>query len=169
MASQGTATVTLRDFRGFTARVTGQFVAADAAAVVTAADAFINAVVAMSNANEVARTGVDSGPVTPLAYGTNAQYANVSQKARLVFVDAAGASHALSVPAPKVAIFLADQVTVDSTNAQIVIIKGLAAAGTLRFGKDALSGIYLSGFHSDRRRKRPINQWTLNPSGTGPA
>jgi hypothetical protein len=167
--SNATVTVLFRDFRGFTGRTTGVIQAASGTAMITAADALANAWVGMSNAVEVSRSGLDSGQVNPNSYGSNSEYADIGQKARLIFADTSGQLHSMSVPAPKAAVFLSDGVTVDKTQTNVAAIITLAAAGTILFGKQGLSGVYVNGFFQDRRRKRLISSRTLNPAGTGPA
>lgn len=170
MATQvGTASVLLRDFRGFTARVTGTVSGADAATAVTNADTFIGAIVGATNAAEVSRTGLDAGQVNPNSYGTNAEYSDIGMKARLVFADSSGALHAISIPAPKLAVFMTDQYTVNAAQTNIAALITLVNGGSVLFGKQALTGTYVNGFFQDRRRKRAINPRTKNPAGSGPA
>lgn len=79
---------------------------------------------ALSNTSLVAGTSVRSnGPATsnaaPVTPGSTSNYQDVADKAVFVFQDTSGALHKYQVPCPKSTIFLADQETIDFTNAAV--------------------------------------------------
>lgn len=109
--------VTLRDGKGFT-RTWHYYLNTNgdtAANGVTLAQSLASTWAAMSNAAVQSTQGYSS-EYGVIQRGANSEYQSVQQKAILVMQDNAGTLHRFSLPAPKIAIFLADGVTVDKTN-----------------------------------------------------
>jgi len=73
-----------------------------------------------------------------------ATYESGLQIARLAYLCGDGTVAVLLLPAPKLAIMLADQVTVDSSNALVAAITA-AAVGHLESASGSLAVSYLSG------------------------
>jgi len=120
--------LTLRDAKGWTGR-TSVWITYDPADpanfedVSTVAATLRNAIEGLSNgafAGDGAASGDNSA--IPVAYGTNAEYPAAWQHAVMTFQDSNGSIHRYRIPAPKLAIFDTDGVTVlnDGTQAAVV-------------------------------------------------
>lgn len=99
-------------------------------------------------------------------YGTNAQYASAQDKMVLQFQDTNGAKHRIQVPAPKLACFASDGLTVVNSGVAGALITAIIANCVSR---DNLSLLYLSGWFARRRNQRRTSSLVLTPAGTGQA
>lgn len=129
---------------------------------------------AVSNAQLNQGSGVGFSLPTPGELGTQAVFGSVEDKAVLTYIDAQGAIHRYKLPAPTAAIFLADGMTVDPTNTDIVALNTVllnAAAHAYFFC--SRSGVelndFVGGLRTRVRTQRRINIFTRNPDETGPA
>jgi len=77
-------------------------------------------------------------------------YQNTGDSARLAFQTAAGNIVRLTLPAPTIAIFLADRITVDPANTLVIAIVA-AAIGSLTDGSGNAVVSFLGGYY-DRSR-----------------
>lgn len=158
---------TFRDDKGQTAVVRMFLTAADAAAANTAGSDIASTIAPLSNAALQGSSGAYTSTPAANTYGANAEYERVEDKAVLTFQTAVGSIHRYKVPAPKVAIFLADGETVDPANALVIaFVADMLAAGASRDGV-ALSS-FIGGTRDATRLKRKFNIFTRNPALTGP-
>lgn len=167
-------TVTYRDDKGQTATMKFYVSAATAALALTAAQAIVDALDDLTNcANNGARGAYTSSP-TANAYGTNAEYETVEDKAQLTFQTASGALHRYQIPAPLASIFEADGETVKTPDAggdaQQILLDTLVTAmvGDAASRDGVLLSSYIGGIRLRRRFRRRFNIFTLNPELTGP-
>jgi len=106
------------------------------------------------------------GPL-PVEYGTNAAYAAITDEMVLVFNGATtGALTKLHVPAPKLANFAADGVTVLNSGIAGALITQAIADCLTRSGETL---VYLYGFYKAARLRRRTSGVVRDPAGTGPA
>ncbi len=162
------------DAKGNQARVR-HFLSADsyanAAALLGQLDA---ALAAMSNAVITSAPGIGGILTQSGSYGTAAVYESVTDKASFTFIDSSGQLHRFSCPAPKSAIFLADEVTVDQANAlveaYIDVITNEAAAVSFvctRAGVAILS--YAGGLRTKRPNRKRVSIFTKSGNLDEPA
>lgn len=135
--------------------------------------AFITAFSALSNAALQSATGIV--PIYGVAqYGTHATggaYESVIDKAVMVYQDTAGTLHRYEVPAPKIAIFKNDKITVDPANSLVVAFNALMAAAwangeTVCSRQDLPLANYMGGFYKARKIRRRLNVLVLQPDLT---
>lgn len=109
------------------------------------------ALAALSNAAELEHweSNVSTSVPAPVA----AAYQSGQDRAALVFVCADGTTTAIIVPAPALAIFMADGETVDITNVDVVAFVAAAVAAPLTNG----SGSAVTGLVSGQRLPRASN------------
>jgi len=168
--------VSYRDHRGHVGKTSFYYNYSNAAAAnVLDAQAgvqdILTAILNMTNGLLVSVSGLASQVENPQQYGANAQFANAEDKARLWYTtskvvggvtDFAKAS--LLIPAPLVAIFYADQETVNPANALVAALT--AALGTVDGAGGApcdrrgyLFGAFIAGELLRRRFQRRITLW----------
>jgi len=163
MAVYGTTALTLRDYRGKLATTSVVLTSDTAANLLTAAATFQTDFIACSNAVLDHQSGLEYSVEVAASYGAAAEYASVEQKAQLTFVAADGSIHKISVPAPKVAVFATDMVTVVNTGVMATLITFIQASVV---AKDSLSALtFLSGYFRERRRKVRLGPWTRTATG----
>lgn len=137
------------------------------------ADAIATALSAMTNGAVVTRSGLISDKFNPQQYGTNAEYPNVEDKAVLTFMSASFQLVRISIPAPLLAIFLADGETVDPSNGLLATLK------TALFANDAGGGgacsdagsfliAFVAGTRTRRRFQRKLTIWQKDAPLTSP-
>jgi hypothetical protein len=98
--------------------------------------------------------------------GASAVYENVEDKGVLVMQTSTGSIHRYSIPAPKAALFLADDETMDFTNGAVTaLVGGLIAHACSRDGVALVSAV--GGYRARTRTKRKFNIRTRNPILTG--
>lgn len=139
--------VTLRDAKGWTGR-TSVWISYDPSDpanfedVATVAATLRNAIEGLSNAAFQSDGGAsgDSSAV-PLAYGTNAEYPAAWQHAVYTFQDSSGAIHRYRIPAPKLAQFDTDGVTVKNDGSVAAVVAFI----------DAMKNASGTGFVSSRQ------------------
>lgn len=133
-----------------------------------------NAFSALSNGAQQATWGLDNkyGVAQYGAHASGGAYESVIEKAVLVFQDAAGQLHRFEVPAPKIAIFKADKVTVDPANGLVVTFIGLMASGTFGVSATVVSrqdiplANFMGGVFRGRKLRRRLNILVLEPDLT---
>lgn len=159
-------TYSFRDARGYIARMKVIIGDATNSAVVVDANTLVGHLRAASNAF----AEINTDTFKPLTYGTAATFENVEDKAVLTFRSTdTGRLSRFSLPAPKSAVFLADQMTVDTSNALISAV--INDFTTFVYANDQATAplAFVGGLRTRRRNQRKINIFTLNPAGTGPA
>jgi hypothetical protein len=137
--------VRYRDSKGWVGG-TNFFVAGDAesnapADFAAAADTLLTAVTALTNGALQSTSGIDfeNQLAITLTYGTAAQYDAEWMKAVMTFTCDGGSIHRFKIPAPKVALFLADKVTIDNGGSNTPVVNFVNAM------KNAdTSGTYIS-------------------------
>jgi hypothetical protein len=113
-----------------------------------------------------------TGGVGRLAYGANAEYPAITDKAQLTFQDAKGRLHNWLLPAPNLSIFEADGDTVNPANISDLIAAIVSTGGAgnaFVAGKDgALSFIanYIAGVRLRKRTRYRVHKTVLTPSLT---
>lgn len=164
-------TATYRDAKGNTSVVKFFVTAADAATASTDAQAVLTAMDALTNchrdSSKGAFTSQPGNSVTPARIATE-KYETVEDKALLSYEIAAGSIHRYMIPGPKIALFLNDDQTVDSTNAALgtlntaVLVAVSAASGELMVQYDG-------GIRIRRKLKRKVNIKVLSANLAAPA
>jgi hypothetical protein len=154
---------TFRDAKGQTSRM--RFLIGDATqtAVITNYTTIAGHLVSASNGN----VSSPFSAVSPLVYGTNAQYPDVEDKAVIVFADPAGALHRFQLPAPVSACFTTDGETVANSGAMGAVITDIS---TFVYGRvtDTAPLVYIGGMRARRKMQRRFNIITKNPALSGP-
>jgi hypothetical protein len=171
-----TQTFTFRDAKGNTASM--RFWLNDAASVVNPpvvnaqdlASTLRTALVAASNAAYQASSGPLSEHGTAAYGATGAQYQDVPMKGTFVFQDTAGRLHRYALPAPKIALFKADQQTIDPANALVIAVKTALLAtqdGTFFCSPDGTAlHDFMGGVWQGRKIRRKLNILVLDPTLT---
>lgn len=160
-------TVSYRDAKGQTSVMKFFVSAATAALALTAAENIVTALAALTNAAQNnAKGAYTTSPVTN-AYGTDATFETVEDKAMLTYQTSTGQNHRYMVPAPLAAIFLADSETVDTANSLVAALTAVMV-GHACSGDGVLLAGYVGGIRIRRKLKRKFNIYTLNPGETGP-
>jgi hypothetical protein len=151
--------VTWRDWRGDIARTAYYLSAANPATAQTHGASWFGSLSTKSRAALQSASGAfNSQPQGPV-YGVNTQrYTTVEDRAVLFWRLGAGALYRMEIPAPNDQFFLADQETVDITNAAVVNLQtvGLLAALCTREGE--LLGNIIGG---NRARRKTTKTLTL--------
>lgn len=141
-----------------------------------AIDAAVTALAAASNAAIIDVTGINEfGLFSPLFRGTAAQFADVEDKARLVFLYGDSGPTAefslvrLEIPAPKLAIFYADQETVNSAVPLMVAIttalSTIDATGGRFTNRAGLVYVnFVGGYRIRRKLQRKLTLYDLSPN-----
>lgn len=168
------STINLVDAKGFYAHLR-YFVSIDSQNDgSTLNSAVYSALTPLTNCSLNGGMGVGLPPQVPGILGTQADFGSVEDKAVMVFIDAVGQIHRYQVPAPVSSIFLADGMTVDSANvnvlafADVMINSGAHAYFVSSRGQNSLN-TFVGGIRIRRRNQRRINIFTRNPEETGPA
>lgn len=160
---------TWRDAKGHTT-VTRFFINYDAGTIDDAfnlAQAIRDALKGLTNAALQSASGV-LGETGSVQYGGTGVFQSVQQKARMTWQDDEGKLHRYEVPAPKVAIFLADAVTVNPTNALVLAyIASFTTVAAFVSGKDGIEvAQFVGGEFAARPRPRRVGILTLTPALT---
>lgn len=168
--------VTMRDAKGNTG-VFRFFMDVTAAATLGAAHAdvltVINAFTPLSNAALQNTRGLVSefGVAQYGAHAVGGAYESIVDKAVLVFQDNSGQLHRFEIPAPKIAIFKADKITVDPAAATVITF--INAMTTVQAGgsfvasrQDIALANYMGGFYKARKIRRRLNVLVLQPDLT---
>lgn len=160
----GRQSYTYRDARGNTAR-TSVYISYDSAAPADAEAvglAVFNALATTTNGAVVSTSGPLSR-VYPVAWGSNAPYPNVEDKAQLTLIAADGSLHRLSIPAPvgsgAGSLFLLDGETI-SPAAIAGLLTALTTAVNAAYvssrGRQAIIG-FAGGMRERRRMHRRLS------------
>jgi len=147
--------MSFRDAKGFIGRVRF-FVTGDAGVntpddFTAAADTLESAVQGLTNAALQSETGIAFNNLITLTYGTNAQYPAEWMKAVMQFSNGSTQIGRFKIPAPKIAIFDTDGVTVlnDGTQALVVAfvdaMKNADASGTYISNASGLPWTHFEG------------------------
>lgn len=150
------------------------------ASVDTAADfnalivSLLSALAPLTNADINGGVGGTILPPVPGALGTQATFGSVEDKAVMTYVAVDGSISRFKIPAPSHAMFLADGMTVDAANTDVVALNQVilnAAAGPTFFSQRSQIGfsIFAGGLRTRVRTQRRISIFTRNPQETGPA
>lgn len=163
MANGLRETATYRDSKGHIGRVA--FYVASTGTTVTqaaAAAAILNNLAPITNAAQQSARGPATEVAAPVVYGTTADFATVEDKAVFTFSTADGQLHRIQVPAPKIAIFEVDTITVDAaqTDAAAFITNFLGNAVTA--GGAAMSS-FVGGVRIRRKLQRKLSIYTKVP------
>jgi hypothetical protein len=130
------------------------------------------ALAAASNAAITHIGGMAGRLFMPNNYGTAAQFADAEDKARLVYLmgPASGPTvdfvlTAIEIPAPKLAIFYADQETVNGASALVIAINTQLAAIDATGGRLTTRGgnvfvNFVGGYRNRRKLQRKLTLWT---------
>lgn len=169
------SSIVFRDAKGNTARNHYYFSVGTAPDLATAqgdAEALVTAWAALSNAALQSVTGLGSryGVAQYGAHTVGGAYESVTDKAMLIMQDAQGGLHRFEVPAPKIAIFKSDKITVDPGNALVSTLVGLIIAGAAGAQPVTRSGNsftnFMGGFHKARKLRKRLNTLVLTPDLT---
>lgn len=161
-------TVSYRDAKGQTAKTSFFVVAATPALALTAASTLVPLITALTNAALQNAKGAYTTSPTVNSYGTNAVYETIEDKAQLTFQTATGAIHRYQIPAPKAAIFMADDETVDPANADVLALAAAFVADQVASRDGSLIASFIGGIRVRRKFQRKFNIFTRNPAETGP-
>jgi hypothetical protein len=187
-------TFTIRDHKAFTAKMVFYISPSYTAAQIgNAAEALDQDIYAMQTGNSVLDpSGAIAlvkahGPFTTQAqpwtnaFNSTGDYKAVEDKAVFVFQDQAGVVHRYQLPCPLASIFMADQQTIDVS--QAVVKQFLAdmlfqTIGGTAPGANTLHPIvsasnyplmsFVGGYRLMRKMQRKFNIFTLNPALNGP-
>lgn len=96
------------------------------------------------------------------------QYVSAQDKAELVFQDSKAAFHRLQVPAPLLALFAADQITVNPANAALVTFVAAMLTGASSSAGTPYTS-FVGGIYIRRKLPRRFSITVLAPDGTTPA
>lgn len=167
---------TFRDAKGNTSAFRvfiDEGAAGDADAVQAFAVSLRDALIALTNAAFQGARGTltEYGVAQYGAHAVGGAYESIVEKAVLVFQDLAGQLHRYEIPAPKIALFKADKVTVDPTNGSVVTFVGLmtqAAPGVHVVSRQDIGlANYMGGVFKARKIRRRLNILVLEPDLTG--
>jgi len=162
--------LTFRDKRGFTSQVRFFVTDADAPSMLTDAQAIATDMAAMSAASLNAAHGAYNTAPSPPTYPTPAateRYQDVEDKAVLTYVTASGSYHRYKIPCPLVALFLADDKTMDPANASLVTLNG-AVIGKASARNGELISAFIGGIRTRVKIRRRLNINVLSPTDSGP-
>jgi hypothetical protein len=162
-------TVTLRDDKGNIAQTRFFVSASTPALALTAATNVVNLITPLSNAALQNAKGAYTTSPTAQSYGTAAEFDTCEDKAVLTFITATGSIHRYQIPAPKVAIFLADKETVDPANSDIAAFTAAVISNQVCSRDSSLITAYIGGIRRRAKFNRRLNIFTKNPALTGPA
>lgn len=95
---------------------------------------------------------IESELLDPTAEGGSGPYSTVQDKVYLVFTDSMGSTVTVTLPCPNAAIFMADNKTVDPTNALVSAII-LACIGTVLSAAGNPVNLYLTGYRGPTANK----------------
>ena len=160
--------VTWRDSKGHTARNSFFIDAATPALQAAAAAAVIVAEEAITNAAVQSTSGPSTSSPLPVAYGTTADFPAVEDKAVFTFATGNGSLHRLQVPAPKIAIFEVDTVTVDASQADAAAFITAVIANVFDRSGGAITS-FVGGVRTRRKLQRKLTIFTLVPELDEPA
>ena len=159
-------TMGFRDAKGNTSRVRVLIGAATDAALQTAFNTIQGHVQAITNANEY---DVNNGNLSAhRTYGTSAEYNTVEDKAVLTFVSQQGTLHRYQFPAPKAAIFDADQETVNAAQTDVAAVITDFQTSVYGLPADTAPLTYVGGQRIRRRMHRRVTIFDKDPTLTGP-
>jgi hypothetical protein len=121
---------------------------------------------ALTNCVLVNAKGTYTTSPTTNGYGTSAEFDTVEDKAVMTFVTATGALHRYQIPAPKVALFLADKETIDPAQADVAAYFAAIIANKVSSRDGSLITAFIGGTRLRRKLERRFNIYTKNPQLT---
>lgn len=135
---------------------------------------FLPLVDALTNAIRVSTPGAFGAVGTPGTYGTQATFGSIEDKLQMTFVADGGTLHRFQIPAPKSALFLTDQETVNIAQtdvaAFIAYVLGTGPNGEFICTQDEKAfGASPGGMRIRRKNQRKLNIFIKNPAESGPA
>lgn len=171
MTSTVLQTFNFRDSRGMTGSVRLWLTSDSATDTNDLITPFITALEALTNAHMTSSRG-SAGDTPEFGYGSDAQYAPIEDKASLTYFTARAQRHTYRIPAPKAAIFMSDEQTVNPANSLVVAFNtAILDTVTSAFFSDAqgnpLTG-YVGGIRTRSKLRRKFTIFTLNPAESGP-
>lgn len=158
-----------RDSKGRIGRVS-YYVASTGTAITqaTAAANVINFLALITNAAQQSARGPATEVAGPVVYGTTADFASVEDKAVLTFSAADGSLHRIQIPAPKIAIFEVDTVTVDAAQTDLAnFVTAFLADAVTAAGASITS--FIGGVRVRRKLQRKLNIFVKVPELDEPA
>jgi hypothetical protein len=170
--------ITGRDARGQVGRTGGY--ATVATSVVGSYDNTVGLALAagvalrnMSNMSNIGGYGLLAEVADPSAYGTNAEFPNVEDKARLLYLMSDDTQSSFEIPAPKLVEFLTDGETVDPAGTHLIALTAaLTAVGANAEAPTNKAGAtyvkFIAGMRVRRRFQRKTTIWTKIPALSGP-
>jgi hypothetical protein len=140
----------------------------------TDVETVLNAAAALSNAAVQKWTGfvTEYGVAQYGAHNANGAYESINEKAQFVFQDVAGQLHRYEIPAPKIAIFKSDKITVDPANALVItFVNAMTQAGAsggnfVKTRQNLELANYMGGVFRGRKIRRRLNVLILEPDLT---
>lgn len=141
----------------------------DADAVQVFAVSLRNAISALTNAALQSANGVltEYGVAQYGSHSTGGAYEAIEEKAVMSFQDNSGQLHRWQIPAPLIALFLADKVTIDPTNSLVTTFNNLitqaAPAVHVVSRQDIGMANFMGGLFAARKLHRRLNIYTLTP------
>jgi len=159
---------TFRDARGFIGRTLTYLDAPDNDTARTYGEAIVGAIASLSTARfEQAAGPWTTSPIEQLP-GPGGTYNTVEIKAVIAFGDTNGGVINVEIPAPAAAIFAANGEDLDPTNAGLIDAVATILANNLCGRGGFLANSWLGGRRVQRRTRRRMNVYTLNPEESGP-
>jgi hypothetical protein len=169
MANGLKESTTWRDVKGNTARVS-YYVSSGGtnATQATAAAAVQTAIIPLTNCAFQSAIGPATSAAQPVAFPSpSTPFTSVEDKAVFVFQDASGAYHRFQIPAPLLSIFLADEETVDDSNADVIAFNTAVITNVKNAFGDAMID-FNGAIRLRRKLRRKLNINVKDPSLTGP-
>ena len=167
-------TLKFRDAKGLTASVKFILDEATLAAAVTDSQALTAAAAALSECYLQSVRGPAAQAEGLMERGTAATYGTAEDKVMLMYQDVVGSYHRYQIPGPNLnaggaPLLLADNYTVDATNAAVVAFNALMVAGPVRSLSAFALSSFIGGWIRRKKLKRRLNGITLDPTLTVPA
>ena len=169
MANGLKESTTWRDVKGNTARVS-YYVSSGGTQITqaAAAAAVLTAIGAITNCAFQSASGPSTSFAQPVAFPSpTTPFQSVEDKAVFTFQDAAGAYHRYAIPAPLLSIFLADEETVDDSNADVIAFNTAMITNVKNSFGDALID-FNGAIRTRRKLHRKLNINVRDPSLSGP-
>jgi hypothetical protein len=161
--------VSWRDSKGHIARV--HYHVANTGTLITqgaAATAVLVAMEAITNCALQSASGPSTTAAGPVAYGTTGNFAAVEDKAVYTFSAADGSLHRVQVPAPKIAIFEVDTITVDAAQTDSAAFITAYIANVVTSAGAAITS-YVGGIRVRRKLQRKLTIFVKVPELDEPA
>ena len=155
-----------RDARGFLYYVRGYTLASGEAGAQTNAEILFSALTPLSGANAQTTTGCLLSPTSSMQRGSVSDYSDGAIKLVYSWQDAVGVVHRWRLPSPSDALFSADGVTLDASNATVINLAANMAAADICSRAGILYQLTLGGVRERGRQRRRLAIAILNPALT---